>query len=215
MIILHPKFFFCANTIPSITDNSDARFRRQVIITFPNQFEEGKNADPKLLEKLTTEEEKSGVFNVLMKALRTIQKNDIIYLNEKTIQERRQKDEFVSDPIGAFIKDAVAKDSVYNDDYTTKEVFYNAYKNFCKYHRLPIESEENFGKILKNIYNFEDGRKTINKIRKTVWLGVKLVKWVNTDLRQQILIMTKLDDETDKHTVDEDYYDDANEIGTL
>ncbi len=168
-----------------------------------------------MLEKLTTEEEKSGVFNVLMKALRTIQKNDIIYLNEKTIQERRQKDEFVSDPIGAFIKDGPAKDSVYNDDYTTKEVFYNAYKNFCKYHRLPIESEENFGKILKNIYKFEDGRKTINKIRKTVWLGVKLVKWVNTDLRQHILIMTKLDDETDKHTVDEDYYDDANEIGTL
>ncbi len=213
--LLHPKLFFCTNTIPSITDNSDARFRRQVIITFPNQFEEGKNADPKLLEKLTTEEEKSGVFNVLMKALRTIQKNDIIYLNEKTIQERRQKDEFVSDPIGSFIKDVLAKDSVYNDDYTTKEVFYNAYKNFCKYHRLPIESEENFGKILKNIYKFEDGRKTINKIRKTVWLGVKLVKWVNTDLRQQILIMTKLDDETDKHTVDEDYYDDANEIGTL
>ena len=53
-VLLHPKLFFCTNTIPSINDNSDARFRRQVIITFPNQFEEGKNADPKLLEKLTT-----------------------------------------------------------------------------------------------------------------------------------------------------------------
>ena len=209
--LLHSKFFFCANTIPSINDNSDARFRRQVIITFPNQFEEGKNADPKLLEKLTTEEEKSGIFNILMKSLRTIQINDKIYLNEKTIQERRQKDELVSDPIGSFKNDAVAKDSIYNDDYTTKEDFYNAYRNFCKDHRLHIESEENFGKILKQKYGFDDGRKTINKIRKTVWLGVRLVKWTKTDPMQEILI-TKLYDDPHKNTVDDNPEKDKDEI---
>jgi putative DNA primase/helicase len=191
--LLHSKLFFCANTVPSISDNSDGRFRRQVIISFPNQFEEGKNADPKLLEKLTIEEEKSGIFNVLMKALRIILKNDKIYLNEKTIQEKRQKDELVSDPIGSFIKDAVAKDSVYDDDYTVKEEFYNAYRNFCKYHRLPIESQENFGKILKQKFRVEDGRKTINKLRKTVWLGIRLARWSNKDTKQQILITNACD----------------------
>jgi len=186
--LLYAKFIFCANTIPSISDNSDARFRRQVIISFPYQYEEGKNADPKLLEKLSTEEEKSGIFNILMKALRTIQKNDKIYLDEKTIQERRQKHELISNPIRSFINDAIAKDSVYNDDYTMKENFYKAYKNFCTYHKLPIESQENFGKILKREHRFEDGRKIINKERKMVWIGIKLVKWANTDTKQQILI---------------------------
>ena len=193
---LHAKFIFCTNTIPSISDNSDARFRRQVIIVFPYQFEEGKNADPKLLEKLTSEEEKSGIFNILMKALRRIQKNDKIFLDEKTIQERRQKHELISNPIKSFINDAIAQDSVYNDDYTTKENLYKAYRNFCTYHKLPIESQENFSKILKREHRFEDGRKIISKERKTIWIGIKLVKWNNTDTKQQILIPNPYEDVT-------------------
>jgi P4 family phage/plasmid primase-like protien len=76
--ILHAKLFFNANAIPPTVDHTDAHYRREIIISFPNQFEEGKNADTKLLSRLTTEEELSGIFNILMKGLRRILKNERI-----------------------------------------------------------------------------------------------------------------------------------------
>jgi len=50
-------------------DESDALFQRKIILRFPNEFE-GNRDDPDLLKKLTTEEEVSGVFNIMMIALR-------------------------------------------------------------------------------------------------------------------------------------------------
>ena len=63
---------------------SDAYNRRMIIMSFPNLFD-GKNADPHLLSKLTTEEELSGIFNVCMMALRRIIVNKGLYINEQTI----------------------------------------------------------------------------------------------------------------------------------
>ena len=69
--ILHAKLFFSANKIPQTADESDADYRRKIVLSFPNTFE-GQNDDPDLLAKLTTEEELSGIFNILMTALRNI-----------------------------------------------------------------------------------------------------------------------------------------------
>ena len=121
--MLHPKLVFSANQIPSIDDDSDARFRRERLLSFPYQFEEGKNADPNLLEKLTTEDELSGIFNILMKALRNIHKNNRIYVNQKTIQERREKHELVINTVKSFTENALSI-SIYGEDYVTKENLY-------------------------------------------------------------------------------------------
>lgn len=125
-----------------------------------------------------------------MKALKTIQKYDKIYLDQKTIMERRLKYDLLSDPIGSFIKDAVAQDSIC-DDFIVKADFHLAYKNYCNYHKLPFENIEKFGEILKQEYHYNDGRKTIGNKRKTVWIGIKLVKWVNIEPSQKILITEK------------------------
>ena len=87
---LYAKLFFNANKIPESEDMSDAYNRRVIIITFPNRFE-GALEDKQLITKLTTESEKSGIFNLLMNALRQIRQNKDIYVNEKTIEERRLK----------------------------------------------------------------------------------------------------------------------------
>lgn len=163
---IYAKLFFSTNKLPNIKDTSDGKIRREVIISFPNQFQEGINADPKLLDKLTTEEEKSGIYNILRKALKTIQKYDKIYLDQKTIVEKRRKHDLLSDPIGSFIKDAVAKDSLC-DDFVVKADFHLSYKNYCNYHKLPFENIEKFGEILKREYHYNDGRKTIGNKRKT------------------------------------------------
>jgi putative DNA primase/helicase len=190
-VLLHPKLFFSANKIPSIIDDSDARFRREIYISFPYQFEEGRNADPRLLEKLTTEEELSGIFNIFMIALRNIQKNDRIYLNRKSIQERREKHELLKDPISALLKIAVAEDSI-PSDYVTKDDFYIVYVKYCKFHNLPIQSKEEFGKILKRFHNIEEGRESKNGKngrRNTIWKGIKLSNGMNIDIQQDILML--------------------------
>ena len=88
--VLHAKLFFSANKIPMTYDTSDAFFRRNYIISFPNNFET--KDDPDLLKKLTTDEELSGIFNILMIALRRILKNNRgIFTNAKTIHERQRK----------------------------------------------------------------------------------------------------------------------------
>ncbi|MGC2598412.1 MAG: phage/plasmid primase, P4 family, partial [Nitrososphaeraceae archaeon] len=100
---LHAKLFFSANKIPTTHDTSDAFFRRYVIISFPNNFE-GKD-DPDLVRKLTTDD-------LLMIALRRILKNNRgIFVNEKTICERREKYELALNPVGSFLEQAVAGDS--------------------------------------------------------------------------------------------------------
>jgi hypothetical protein len=93
------------------------------------------------------------VFNVLMTALRRVLHNKQIFVNEKTIQERRE-------------------DSVISDQ-TTKEHFYRTLENYCKERNLAVPSKEIVGKILKKIYGYQEGREASGE-RRTVWKGVRL-----------------------------------------
>jgi putative DNA primase/helicase len=172
--ILHAKLFFSANKIPQTADDSDAYYRRNVVISFPNKFE-GDKADPDMLTKLTTDDEISGIFNVLMIALRNIllKNNGGIFINEKTIQARREKYEMAANPIGSFIKNAVAEDSIESDK-VTKDEFYHVYQRYCTQNKLVVESKENLGKILKKKYQYQDGRDASGE-RRTIWKGVRLV----------------------------------------
>ena len=171
--ILHAKLFFSANRIPQTTDDSDAYYRQNIVVSFPNRFE-GDTADPNLLAKLTTDEELSGIFNVLMDALRDILlKNNGIFINEKTIQARREKYEMAANPIGSFIKNAVAEDSTESDK-VAKDELYQVYQRYCKENKLAVESKENLGKILKKKHDFQDGREASGE-RRTIWKGVRLV----------------------------------------
>ena len=99
--ILYAKLFFSANKIPVSADTSNAYNRRMNIIPFPNTFEKA-SADKQLTAKLTTDEEISGIFNVLMAELRRIRRTKEVYVNEKTIEEKRQKYERAVNPIKAF-----------------------------------------------------------------------------------------------------------------
>jgi putative DNA primase/helicase len=180
--ILHAKQIFNANQMPNIPDNSDARYRREIILSFPFQFE-GEREDPDLLKKLSSEEEKSGIFNIISIALKRITKNGgRICINQKTIKERREKAELIHDPIKAFTNKAIAKDSVESDN-EIKEILYLAYKRFCKYHKLPVEQKETLGKMLKKKpYEWKDGRKSKGD-RETFWKGIKLKdKWKSDDI---------------------------------
>jgi Poxvirus D5 protein-like len=127
-----------------------------------------------------------------MIALRRIQNDDRIYLNQKTIQERRERHELLNDPIASFIKVAIVEDST-TSDYVTKDEFYNAYLKYCKFHNLNFQSKVGLGKILsKSPYNYLEGKESKigkNGKRNTIWKGIKLSNWMNIDNQQQDIQM--------------------------
>ena len=204
---LWAKLFFSTNEMPEMMDFSDGHYRREVVISFPYQFEEvgteqekaeiiaamragssnRRIADPTLKDVLTTPEELSGIFNALMIPLRNrIMKNKPVYMDAKTIEDRRHKHELISDPIRAFFDDAIEPDG---EGIIRKERLYEAYRKFCRFQRLPIESYDQFCKLVKKKFlphELGEGRDS-SKDRKTIWKGIKLIRWSNQDPLQDIL----------------------------
>jgi putative DNA primase/helicase len=160
-------------------DDSDARFRREITIAFPNQFEDG-NADINLQNKLTSEEELSGIFNVLMIALRRVLRTGRIQIKHCTIQQRRNRHDVMINSVDSFVREAIAQDPT-QSCYVTKEQMYEAYTRFCSYHSLPVDRKESFGKLIKK-QGIVEGREKTGE-RKTIWKDIKLVNW-NKDMKE-------------------------------
>ena len=180
--VLHAKLIFNANQLPVSEDNTDAHYRREIILSFPNQFE-GEKEDPDLLKKLTSEEELSGIFNLVKPALERLVKTQRVKINQNTIAERKQKAQLIREPIKSFLKDAISPKSELND-YELVDDLYDAYIRFCKYHRLPMQGKTNFNtevehstatQAVKNRKLFPDGSK------KQIWKHIKLRRWLPID----------------------------------
>jgi putative DNA primase/helicase len=175
---LFAKLIFNCNELPTTSDNTDARFRREIIIDFPNQFE-GDKEDPNLLNKIiTNEEEMSGIFNLIVNSMRTIVNKNKIYVNAATISERRAKAKLIQNPIKVFLDDALAKEPA-SDDYETSENISTAFERFCSYHEISGPGSDKFLEDLKEKYKIDKSRKKMKDGKKrTVW-NCKLVKWKN------------------------------------
>jgi phage/plasmid-associated DNA primase len=83
------KLIFSTNGIPQTTDETDAFISRLIIVNFPHQFL-GEKSDPYLLDKLTTEDELSGLLKVVLKRLpRVLEKG--IYTELDSIDQNHEK----------------------------------------------------------------------------------------------------------------------------
>ncbi len=186
--ILYAKLFFNANTLQDVPNQTSAEYRREIIISFPNTFE-GKSDDPYLLQKLSSKEELSAIFNILMQALRNLLKNGI-YFNEKTIDDKRLKHERAVNPVKVFIDEAIDEEST-EIDYVIKADLYNAYKRYCKQYSIAVKSIESFGKDLKNL-RWGDGRESSGrKERRTLWKGRRLKpEYTVVEEQQQQLVLS-------------------------
>ena len=67
---------------------------------------------------------------------RILLKDKRIFVNEKTIQQRRDKYEMAANPVSAFLRIAVDKESLEDSDWTSKDIAYRAFQRFCKHFKL-------------------------------------------------------------------------------
>lgn len=144
------KLTFSANQLPFTYDDTDAFFRRWNIINFTRKFE-GKDADPSMIDKISTEQELAGLFNACLRRLPRILKEGI-KAKETTVEQIRERYMANLDSVDLFYEEAVEQDVA-----ATVRVseLYEAYKVWCQQRRVVIQTDRKFGRILSKHYGIK------------------------------------------------------------
>ncbi len=171
------KLIFSANQAPPVPRGDYAYYRRWLLIEFLNTFS-GDKRDPNILEKITTQEELSGLFNLVIPALDGLmQKGKYAYSRSNEQVEKLYK--IKSDPVAAFAEECI----VYSDDDTPKRDIYQRYATWCNDKKIKIDSENIFAKRFKKL-GYEAGQPTVNGIRVPSWnnCGLKVIRQVQSNI---------------------------------
>lgn len=138
------KLIFAANRLPTIKDKTKAFLRRWIIHRWKKQFIE--NADIHLIDKLTTQEELSGLLNILIALVVKLQsKLDLTYspsieqIETEWLQNSDLKLKFISD-FTSFVPDG----------YTVKAELIKRYLIWCKQKGYAADSEKTFFECIRD-----------------------------------------------------------------
>lgn len=122
------RLMFSANELPRSSDLTNGFFRRWIIIPFTNKFGPGGiKADPYIIEKITTDEELSGLLNRALDGLEWLEKQGHFTANESTnlMLEQYKLD---IDNVATFVDELC---SLSADIMIEKQRLYNDYSNWC------------------------------------------------------------------------------------
>ena len=118
------KLIFSANNLPPSSDKSNGFMRRITIIPFNAKFLPGKDEyDPLINDKVSTEEAKSYLLNIAIKAAKRIIRNNQFTIPE-VVQDEIDKYEIANNNVLSYINEVP---SILNKDVT------KTYANYCLY----------------------------------------------------------------------------------
>jgi putative DNA primase/helicase len=164
----YAKLLFSTNKVPEAYDDTDAFFRRWIILNFPNVFI-GDNDDPHIIDKLTTDEELSGLLNLALRGLKQLlERGHFSYT--KTTDEIREDYVRKSSPITAFVIDYIEMDS---EAFIAKRPLYAAFAAYCRAKAIPCVTQDTFFKNLPSKVAVSDFRPQIGKDRPSAFRGVR------------------------------------------
>lgn len=163
------RLIFAANEMPEVNDQTYAFWRRWIVIKFPYKFE-GEKDDPNILDKLTTEEELSGLLTKVVKKFGEIEERG--YLTEtdsveKTMEEWKQN----SDPLYCFCQKCLEE---IPGSYVTKDEMVNSFNVFARAEGFETTTKGRLARELQRYVNVSSDTQLIAKKTHRVWRGVKL-----------------------------------------
>jgi P4 family phage/plasmid primase-like protien len=167
----YAKLIFSANEIPQSDDKTYAFFRRWIILFFERVFE-GENYDAKLIDKLTTEEEKSGLLNLALIALRQLIKDKgFIHIDDIATVERDYN--LNASTVQRFVNE---KCEITNDqdDFIICRDLWGVYLKYCKHNGLSSKDDNKFGMELKQLHIDRRQLRIGKAEREYCYLGIKL-----------------------------------------
>lgn len=187
----YAKLWFSCNVPPKFEEDTRAVWRRVREIVFPNRFSENpreykndpevKKADPKILEKITSEKELSGFLNWALEGLKRLKKNGH-FTSSKTMAERRELYIKQSDPIKAFAEEVLEQDGTAE---MSNDAMFGAFREYCKEFNLPVKSKIEFGRKLPEHINVEHCFPVIDGRQTRGWRGAKIIG-ITTDKEKEI-----------------------------
>ena len=160
------KFTFACNRIPDVQEmNDEAYFNRWMVIRFENRIE---TVIPNFIATLTTEEERSGLFNLAMRGLaRLLGQSKFSYTN--TAEQTKVEMMRSGSSIAMFVGSALEKEYGAEMD---KEEMYQQYILYCEANNLSAQTKEMLGKRMQDYCSFiADGQSTdfTGKKKVRVW----------------------------------------------
>jgi len=176
----YAKMVFCANELPKPVDISTGFFRRWILIDFPYTFytadeydnhkdEKGaKKADPKIIEKISTQEELNGLFNWAVKGWERLEKNKS-FSNTRSMQELKETWIAKSDSFQAFCTKYVIEDF---DHSIRKSSVLRYYTKYCKMNKLRTFGEKHIKAVLEREFGVYDSRKIVDDEKVSFWEGI-------------------------------------------
>jgi len=160
------KLIFSANKAPRLSEDSDAIWRRLVIVDFPNQFI-GSQADGNLISKLTSGEELSGLLNAALEALQRLRQQKAFTVGA-SMESVRRKYLLNSNPVPVFIEERCGRDIKF---LVTKDDLYEAFLQFCEDTGTNILGKKAFGARLNAMQIATEGQ---DPRHYHIWRGLKL-----------------------------------------
>jgi putative DNA primase/helicase len=167
----YAKLIFSANALPMTPDISYAFFRRWIILNFPNKFQ-GEKCDPFILDKITTKEEMSGLFNWAVLGLHELLSRKE-FPSTKSVSETENEYLRLSCSTDAFVKECLIFEPA---SFISKSNLYEVYATWTEKHRLLIEEQRKLTSSLMKIIPKVRQAQPRNENGKPErgWQGVKL-----------------------------------------
>lgn len=168
------RLLFSANRLPRARDDTDAWYRRWKFINFTRKFGDDqdatKQADPKLLDKLTTDRELSGLLNHAIDSLRGLHERGG-FSNNLSTEESRRIYTRLSDPVAVFLEDRCIIDPTAT---VKKSVLFNAYVGYCRDNRQASIGQAAFTKRLRDMGRFSDCQVGKKGEQERGWRGLNI-----------------------------------------
>jgi len=177
----YSKQIFACNELPRVYDFSQGFWSRWCLFEFPYQFIDKKEydlleekgnmriRDTEIIDKLTTENELSGLLNSALDGLDRVRKNKDIS-NSKGTAETKNFWIRNSDSFSAFCLDMIESD--YEGVISKKELRISFMK-YCKQHKIKGASDKGIKIVLEDMFGAIPGYKDLGKGQENVWEGIK------------------------------------------
>jgi putative DNA primase/helicase len=199
------KMFFAANKLPEINKFGEAELRRFIVTRWNQKFksnptqEELDNgiikSDIELNVKLTTPENLSGIFNlIIIHAKKLIHQKRFSY--EQSVEQLQREWKEKEDTIETF---ATLHLKPVNGNEVAKSVVFGQYEIWCNENKIIPKSQREFNSRIKNFLRLDDTRSKINGKTTVVWSNLQINNLVTELLKLPILLTGIKEKENDKN----------------
>ncbi len=164
------KIMFGTNKLPKVADDSDGFYRRVELIAMFHQFTP-EEKDPRLLEAAQSDEEMSGLLNLVLPYLAPLLERGE-FTNGTDTSSTATQYKVGSDPIPTFIETYVEE---VPDAVTVKRDIYDTYVKFCNRYDVTPLCEIWFGReFAKHMPWRTQSQRIIGGRSRAVWLNLRL-----------------------------------------